>query len=148
MQTKTDIFPATGGGPTAMASRYGVPFLGKIPLDPAMLACCEAGVSFTDTQPDSPAAAPFAAVVEGPSFALSPSLPPSFAPCLRSLPIGAHFRRSLPPHCSVLYSLPFCFSLNVLDPPLYLFVDVTSPTRACWYYSYVCALVLMHCSFN
>jgi hypothetical protein len=65
MQTKSDIFPATGGGPTEMAEKFGVPFLGKIPLDPAMLACCEEGKSFTDTHAGSPAAMAFLAVVEG-----------------------------------------------------------------------------------
>lgn len=38
------VFPAPrGGGPAAMAARFGVPFLGALPLDPALLAACEAG---------------------------------------------------------------------------------------------------------
>ena len=48
-----------------MAAKYDVPFLGKIPLDPAMLGCCEEGRSFTDTHPSSPAALAFLSVVSG-----------------------------------------------------------------------------------
>ena len=48
-----------------MAAKYDVPFLGKIPLDPAMLGCCEEGRSFTDTHPSSPTALAFLSVVSG-----------------------------------------------------------------------------------
>ena len=40
-----------------MASEMNVPFLGALPLDPRLLQCCEAGKSFIEAHPDSPAAA-------------------------------------------------------------------------------------------
>lgn len=46
-----------------MAAKYGVPFLGKIPLDPTMLASCEKGEPYVTAHPDAPAVAPLLAVV-------------------------------------------------------------------------------------
>ncbi len=43
MNIFNDVFPAYGGGPVAMAKAFGVPFLGSLPLDPGLLAACEAG---------------------------------------------------------------------------------------------------------
>ncbi len=63
-QTRTDIFPPTGDGPAGMAARFDVPFLGKIPLDPTMLACCESGESFTTKYPTAAAAVAFVSVVD------------------------------------------------------------------------------------
>ena len=34
MQTKSDIFPPTTGGAEKMAVDMGIPFLGRLPLDP------------------------------------------------------------------------------------------------------------------
>lgn len=62
---KADIFPRPkGGGAEAMAIAAGVPYLGAVPLDPRMAMACEAGEAFGTKYPDSPAAAPFGAVVD------------------------------------------------------------------------------------
>ena len=47
-----DIFGAGGGERTA--AENGILFLGRIPLDPNMVTCTDAGVSFLKTHPDSP----------------------------------------------------------------------------------------------
>jgi ATP-binding protein involved in chromosome partitioning len=49
--TRTDIF-STGGG-EKMAGQEKVPFLGKVPLDPALMASCEQGEAYIKTHPDS-----------------------------------------------------------------------------------------------
>jgi len=49
----THIF-RTGGG-EAMAQEYGVPFLGRIPLDPAVGEACEEGKPFVQSKEKSPA---------------------------------------------------------------------------------------------
>ena len=41
-----DVFRATTGGAEAMAMRYNVPFLGKIPMDPLLCLAGETGKSF------------------------------------------------------------------------------------------------------
>ncbi len=50
----TEVFKAYGGGPKAMADKYKIPFLGKLPLDPGLLAACEKGVSYTETDGSQP----------------------------------------------------------------------------------------------
>jgi len=57
-----DLF-GTGGGERT-ASAFGIPFLGKIPFDPQMVACGDAGASYPESHPDSPVTAAFAAVAE------------------------------------------------------------------------------------
>ena len=47
-----DIF-GTGGGERT-AAENGILFLGKVPLDPNMVTCTDAGVSFLKQHPDSP----------------------------------------------------------------------------------------------
>eukprot|EP00966_Prymnesium_polylepis_P228618 5290867-Prymnesium_polylepis.1 len=42
-----DVFPRARGGAEAMASAFGVPFLGRVPLDPSITRACEAGASYT-----------------------------------------------------------------------------------------------------
>ena len=42
-----DPFPAARGGAEAMAAAFGAPFLGRVPLDPAIGRACEAGASYT-----------------------------------------------------------------------------------------------------
>ena len=42
-----DVFPRAKGGAEAMASAFGVPFLGRVPLDPSITRACEAGQSYT-----------------------------------------------------------------------------------------------------
>lgn len=38
-------------GPAAMAARFGVPFLGAVPLDPLLLLSCEAGEAYVTAHP-------------------------------------------------------------------------------------------------
>lgn len=47
-----DIFGAGGGKKTALA--YEIPFLGKIPFDPEMVACADQGVAFQQKFENSP----------------------------------------------------------------------------------------------
>jgi hypothetical protein len=64
--------PVTAGGtargakvtPSSMAAAFGVPYLGKLPMDPNMMEACERGVSFLDGYPESPAAPSFSAIVD------------------------------------------------------------------------------------
>eukprot|EP00753_Platysulcus_tardus_P017850 PLAT6593.1.p1 GENE.PLAT6593.1~~PLAT6593.1.p1 ORF type:complete len:351 (+),score=99.54 PLAT6593.1:43-1053(+) len=62
---ETAIFPSAAGGPAAMAERAGIPYLGKLPLDPKMLEACEAGSSYLSTFPDAPGVPGFRGVVDG-----------------------------------------------------------------------------------
>ncbi len=59
--------PSTAGAfpnnPKGMADRFGVPYLGKLPMDPNMMKACEEGRSFLEAYPASVAAAPFGDVV-------------------------------------------------------------------------------------
>jgi len=57
-----DLFGTGGGERTAAA--FGIPFLGKIPFDPQMVTCGDAGASYPESHPDSPVTAAFAAVAE------------------------------------------------------------------------------------
>eukprot|EP00656_Telonema_subtile_P040786 TRINITY_DN45866_c0_g1_i1.p1 TRINITY_DN45866_c0_g1~~TRINITY_DN45866_c0_g1_i1.p1 ORF type:complete len:325 (+),score=90.01 TRINITY_DN45866_c0_g1_i1:144-1118(+) len=43
---ESQIFPSTTGGAAKMAAEMGVPFLGRLPLDPSLLKACETGTSF------------------------------------------------------------------------------------------------------
>lgn len=67
--TTSQIFPAAGAGPEGMAAAFGVPFLGKLPLDPLLLASCEAGEAYVTKHPDARGVRPFlditSAVVRG-----------------------------------------------------------------------------------
>lgn len=58
----TDIF--MNGGAEVMAADAGVPFLGRIPVDPAVVQAGERGVPHVKAFVGSPAAAAFMAVVE------------------------------------------------------------------------------------
>lgn len=60
---ESEIFPATTGGGSAMAEEMGVPFLGRIPLDPRLARCCDEGRSFLEEHPDSIAAKAYADIV-------------------------------------------------------------------------------------
>ena len=51
-----------------MASDMGVPFLGRLPLDPRIAKCCDEGKSFLSEVPDSPAAKAYAAIIKGIAF--------------------------------------------------------------------------------
>jgi len=58
---RVDLF-STGGG-QKLAAEMGVPFLGRIPLDPGIVAAGDSGRCFVESAADSPAARAFAAAV-------------------------------------------------------------------------------------
>jgi len=58
----TDIF--LSGGAETMAADAGVPFLGRIPMDPAVVLAGERGVPHVQAYAGSPAAAAFSAAIE------------------------------------------------------------------------------------
>ncbi len=62
--TRSEIFAPAGDGPRGMAARAGVPFLGALPLDPRLLAACEAGEAYVVKYAGAPAVAPFLAIVD------------------------------------------------------------------------------------
>ncbi|XP_059622319.1 cytosolic Fe-S cluster assembly factor NUBP1 homolog [Phlebotomus argentipes] len=49
------IFPPTSGGAEKMAQDMGIPFLGRIPLDPTLAKCCDQGKDFLAEHPSSAA---------------------------------------------------------------------------------------------
>lgn len=57
-----DIFGTGGGQKTA--AENDILFLGKIPLDPNMVACTDAGVSFLKQHPDSPVGKAFQEIAQ------------------------------------------------------------------------------------
>ena len=57
-----DIFGSGGGEKTAAV--FNIPFLGKIPFDPKVVICGDAGSSYQDANPDSAVTQSFAAVAE------------------------------------------------------------------------------------
>ncbi|MCX5899239.1 MAG: Mrp/NBP35 family ATP-binding protein [Proteobacteria bacterium] len=57
-----DLFK-TGGG-EKIAKRMKVPFLGRVPLDPAMVLCGDEGKPFVSSHPESPATAAFAVIAD------------------------------------------------------------------------------------
>lgn len=61
-----DVFQNAAGAacPASMAASFGAPYLGKLPLDPALQRACDAGEALDDAAPKGPAAAAFAAVVD------------------------------------------------------------------------------------
>ncbi|KAF1781742.1 P-loop containing nucleoside triphosphate hydrolase [Phytophthora cactorum] len=59
-----EVFPASTGGGEAMAKKFNVPFLGRLPLDNKMTGACEEGVSFLEEYPDSVAAPAFSKIVD------------------------------------------------------------------------------------
>ncbi|MFN4128400.1 MAG: P-loop NTPase [Paracoccaceae bacterium] len=58
--TVTHIFHQGGG--EAIARELGVAFLGKVPLDPAVVDCGDTGLPLVKAAPDSPAAAAYARI--------------------------------------------------------------------------------------
>lgn len=57
-----ELFGSGGGEKTAIAT--GIPFLGRIPFDPAMVACGDAGVSYAQQHQDTPVTQAFIAVAK------------------------------------------------------------------------------------
>jgi len=64
----TDVF--LSGGAEAMAGDVGVPFLGRIPMDPAVVQAGERGIPHVEAFADSPTAAAFTAAI-GPLLTLT-----------------------------------------------------------------------------
>ena len=62
--TNSEIFKASGAGPRGMAEKYSVPFLGALPIDPLLLACCEKGEAYVVKHAGSPGAVAFQGVVD------------------------------------------------------------------------------------
>jgi Mrp family chromosome partitioning ATPase len=58
----TEVWPPTSGGGTRLAADHGVPFLGKIPLDPSLSRLGEVGAAFVN--PESPTGRSLSAVAE------------------------------------------------------------------------------------
>jgi len=54
-KSTSQIFRATTGGAEGLAGEMGVPFLGRVPLDPRIGMACDYGESFFEAFPDSPA---------------------------------------------------------------------------------------------
>ena len=50
--------------PSSMAVQFGVPYLGKLPMDPNMMEACEKGMSFLEAFPTSSAAGAFSAIID------------------------------------------------------------------------------------
>ncbi|MGD8368305.1 MAG: Mrp/NBP35 family ATP-binding protein [Desulfobacterales bacterium] len=57
-----DLFGTGGGEKTAL--QMGVPFLGRIPFDPQVVACGDAGVAYRERNADSPVTRAFDAIAE------------------------------------------------------------------------------------
>ena len=70
MIASADVFPPTGYGPRGMATKFNVPYLGKLPLDPNLLKACEDGTCFVEKYPTSPAAKPLNDIVDSLILAL------------------------------------------------------------------------------
>lgn len=58
------IFSPTTGGGEALASEMGIPFLGKVPLDPRIGKACDYGDSFLDQYPESPASKSLLSIID------------------------------------------------------------------------------------
>jgi len=65
-----DLFGAGGGERTA--KEMGIAFLGRIPMDPHMVACGDSGVSFQTSYPDSAVTKAFNAIAEQMAQSFSP----------------------------------------------------------------------------
>ena len=57
-----EIFGTGGGEKTALAT--GLPFLGRIPFDPDMVKCADAGISYQSQHGSSPAAVAFKTIAD------------------------------------------------------------------------------------
>lgn len=58
------IFAPTTGGGEALAKECGVPFLGKVPLDPRIGRACDQGQNFLLEYPDSPASTAILEIID------------------------------------------------------------------------------------
>lgn len=71
-----DLFKVGGG--ENIAKKMKVPFLGRVPLDPAMVICGDEGEPFVTKHPASPAARAFAGIADAWEALLSKGLEKSF----------------------------------------------------------------------
>ena len=69
----SDIFKSGGG--EAMAADMDVPFLGRVPLDPAVVQAGDAGELYMETHPRSPTARAFGGLVQAITDMKSPRPP-------------------------------------------------------------------------
>jgi len=60
--------------PRTMAEKFGVPFLGTLPMDPNVLISCDEGVSFAEKFPRSSAILPLNDIVDKILLACSSSV--------------------------------------------------------------------------
>jgi Mrp family chromosome partitioning ATPase/predicted Fe-Mo cluster-binding NifX family protein len=58
-----ELAPFKAGGGERLAAETGVPMLGRVPLDPGVVACGDSGEPFAAKEPDSPASRAFADIV-------------------------------------------------------------------------------------
>ena len=60
------VFPSKFGNGAAerLSQEFGIPVLGKVPLDPRLMKACEDGVPLREAHPDSPAVAALDAIVD------------------------------------------------------------------------------------
>jgi Mrp family chromosome partitioning ATPase len=67
LQIATHVFSAQegGGGAAAMAQQFSVPFLGRVPMDPALAAACDDGVGYLSAEAEAAAAADGSSVAGG-----------------------------------------------------------------------------------
>ena len=62
-KNETKIFFPSTGGAEKMAEEMGVPFLGRIPIDPQLARACDEGKDFFHEFPNSPAATPLRDII-------------------------------------------------------------------------------------
>jgi ATP-binding protein involved in chromosome partitioning len=62
VENMAGMFPGAGG--EALARESGVPFLGRVPFDPALTAAADRGEPFVAAAPDAPAARALTAIAE------------------------------------------------------------------------------------
>ena len=67
LRIATHVFSALegGGGAAAMAQQFSVPFLGRVPMDPALAAACDDGVGYLSAEAEAAATADGSSVAGG-----------------------------------------------------------------------------------
>lgn len=63
-KTETAIFPPTTGGGQQLATDFGIPLIGRLPLDPRIARACDNGENFLTEEPDSPATVAYKSVAQ------------------------------------------------------------------------------------
>lgn len=70
-----DIFKSGGG--EEMAREFDIPFLGKIPMDPRVVAAGDDGTPYLTSSEESPAAKAFQTIIDAVNRRLPPVMPPT-----------------------------------------------------------------------